>query len=230
MKGSHEHDEQPTGTEEVTSTGVDSFAIIGTGATGGVLVESLRNVGFDNVFLVGLDDIRPIGIPEERKLYLKGTAPTMQDAEALLVPYQMTVFETMDKILGRPSRIFMVVGLNEPFSAGTTLVMLECAHHLLRSAGLESGQRVGIFAMCPPAGEVLSGPAARDVSWLVGKLVELNSQRLFDPLVVGDRSNLCALFDSLSAPVEGTETSDQVDGHPAEIVPPNRFGSSFYEE
>jgi hypothetical protein len=231
-EGLHEHDEQPADTEEVTPVpGADSsFAIIGMGATGGVLVESMLKSGFQNVFLVGSEEITPIDIPHQRKLYLDGSVTTMPEGEALAVRRQMDIYKRFPDILGKPERIFIVSGLGEPFSAGSILVMLECASAFLKKLGHESTQRIGVFAATPTGPELQKPQVAKDVSWLVGKLVELNSQRMFDPLVIGDRSNLCSLFDSLSAPAEEPDDVTEAEQSPAEESAPNGFGSSLYEE
>lgn len=237
MERLFEHNEAPADTEEVTSeSGAGSYAIIGMGATGGVLVESLSKIGFENVLLCGLPaDIEMLQVSPDRMLYLQGQEPkTMQEGELLSANNQLKIFETMKSRLGSPERIFVCVGANEPLSAGSALVLLECAMALLKNSGYESSQRVGIFVAYPTAGEMQVGQVARDAKFLVEKLFELNQRRLFDPLFVGDRSNICSLLDGLSAPAEAP-AEEHVEEQVAAELPlteeqPKVFGSSIYEE
>lgn len=233
LYGQHE---APADTEEVTSnSGAGSYAVIGVGATGGVLVQSLAGVGFDNAILFGLSDIDPIDIPTDRKIHLVGNDPTnMQEGENIAASNLPLIFETMQKKLGRPDRVFLCIGADGKLSAGSTLVMLECVTALLKKCGHESTQRIGVFVAAPTAAEMQFGQVVRDTKFLTEKLLDLNQRRFFDPLIISDRSNICTLLDGLAAPLEDlafddVDATEEAEEEPAEQLP-KKFGSSLYEE
>lgn len=202
-------EESPAGGEEVTASpgGASSFGIVGWGATGGVLVESLCKVGFDNVLLIGNSEIEPIEVPSERKLVLPGATPDdMRKGEKQAVERQLEVYEKMKLFFSSAERIFVCVGADGGASAGSTLVLVETAAKVLFDHGMTSGQRIGVFVAYPTAGELVYTKSVNDARFLVDKLFEFSQKKVIDPLLIADRSNICALFDSLAMPVEQEDT------------------------
>lgn len=196
-------EESPAGGEEVTASpgGASSFGIVGWGATGGVLVESLCRVGFDNVLLIGNSEIEPIEVPSERKLVLPGETPDdMRKGEKQAVDSQLQVYEKMRAFFSQAERIFVCVGADGASSAGSTLVLVETAAKVLFDHGMTSGQRIGVFVAYPTAGELAYSRSVNDARFLVDKLFEFCQKKVIDPLLIADRSNICALFDSLAMP------------------------------
>lgn len=208
-------EESPADGEGVTVSSEGApplFGVVGFGPTGGVVVESLYRLGFDNVLLVGNSDILTIDIPDDMKLVIPGQPPTdMKNGEKQAAEKQMDIYNAMRDRFSKVDRVFVCVGADGAGSAGSTLVMIETAAKVLFDSGKTSGQRIGVIVAYPTAGELAFSKVVNDAKFLVEKLFEFAQKKLIDPLIVTDRANICSLIDGIAAPAEAVavETNDE---------------------
>ena len=180
------------------------FAIVGIGQGGSRIAETFWKMGYRRVAVMNtaIQDLKPIKIPQENKLLLGGGGAGKNPAvaEKIFEDHREDVLDFLKKLFkGGFDRILICAGAGGGTGAGGTPVVIDIAHDLCESMGIEGDgmdTKVGAVVALPTRAE---GSRVRtNATDTARKLVNFIQGGTLSPLVILDNERIKQLYSKLS--------------------------------
>ena len=181
-----------------------NFAIVGVGQGGSRLAETFYNLGYRRVCVINTapQDLATIKLPDNNKLLIggKGAGKNPEKAEAIFRERREDIFDFLkNNFGGNYDRVLVCVGTGGGTGAGGSAVVIEVAHDLSESLGVEKRgepSRIGAVLALPTKAE--GAKVHGNSKDTVDKILELKKIGALTPLIVLDNEKIRQMYPNLS--------------------------------
>ena len=181
-----------------------NFAIVGVGQGGSRLAETFYNLGYRRVCVINTapQDLASIKMPDSNKLLIggKGAGKDPSKAEAIFRERREDIHDFLkNNFGGNYDRVLVCVGTGGGTGAGGATVVVEVAHDLSESLGIEKRgepSRVGAVLALPTKAE--GARVAMNSKDTLGKIIDLKKMGALTPLIILDNEKIRQMYPNLS--------------------------------
>ena len=184
--------------------GAFNFAIVGVGQGGSRLAETFYNLGYRRVCVINTapQDLATIKMPDNNKLLIggKGAGKDPKKAESIFRDRREDIFDFLkNNFGGNYDRVLVCVGTGGGTGAGGSSVVIEVAHDLSESLGIEKRgepSRIGAVLALPTKAEGIR--VHKNSKETVDKILELKKIGALTPLIILDNEKIRQMYPNLS--------------------------------
>ena len=184
--------------------GAFNFAIVGVGQGGSRLAETFYNLGYRRVCVINTapQDLATIKMPDNNKLLIggKGAGKDPKKAESIFRDRREDIFDFLkNNFGGNYDRVLVCVGTGGGTGAGGSSVVIEVAHDLSESLGVEKRgepSRIGAVLALPTKAE--GAKVHKNSKETVDKILELKKMGALTPLIILDNEKIRQMYPNLS--------------------------------
>ena len=184
--------------------GAFNFAIVGVGQGGSRLAETFYNLGYRRVCVINTapQDLATIKMPDNSKLLIggKGAGKDPKKAESIFRERREDIFDFLkNNFGGNYDRVLVCVGTGGGTGAGGSSVVVEVAHDLSESLGIEKRgepSRIGAVLALPTKAEGIR--VHKNSKETVDKILELKKIGALTPLIILDNEKIRQMYPNLS--------------------------------
>jgi len=181
-----------------------NFAIVGIGQGGSRLAETFWNLGYRRVCVINTapQDLATIKMPDSNKLLIggKGAGKDPSKAEAIFRDRREDIFDFLkNNFGGNYDRVLVCVGTGGGTGAGGSVVVIEVAHDLSESLGVEKRgkpSRIGAMLALPTKAE--GARVHGNSKDTLDKILELKKIGALTPLIILDNEKIRQMYPNLS--------------------------------
>jgi cell division GTPase FtsZ len=181
-----------------------NFAIVGVGQGGSRLAETFYNLGYRRVCVINTapQDLATIKMPDNNKLLIggKGAGKDPKKAETIFRERREDIFDFLkNNFGGNYDRVLVCVGTGGGTGAGGSTVVIEVAHDLSESLGIEKRgepSKIGAVLALPTKAEGIR--VHKNSKETVDKILELKKIGALTPLIVLDNEKIRQMYPNLS--------------------------------
>jgi cell division GTPase FtsZ len=181
-----------------------NFAIVGVGQGGSRLAETFYNLGYRRVCVINTapQDLATIKMPDNSKLLIggKGAGKDPKKAESIFRERREDIFDFLkNNFGGNYDRVLVCVGTGGGTGAGGSTVVIEVAHDLSESLGIEKRgepSRIGAVLALPTKAEGIR--VHKNSKETVDKILELKKIGALTPLIILDNEKIRQMYPNLS--------------------------------
>ncbi len=185
--------------------GAYRLAIVGAGQGGSRLAETFWKLGYRRVCVVNTakQDMAAIDIPEDRKLLIgeEGAGKNIKVAQKLAQDRYEDILDFLRRgFKGGYDRLLICVGAGGGTGAGSIGVLLNVAHALSITLGIEGDKhdgKVGVLVALPTRaeGKKVNANASKTLKGLLKATIE---KKLITPLVILDNERIKSIYPGLA--------------------------------
>lgn len=181
------------------------FAIVGVGQGGSRIAETFWKLGYRRVSVINTasQDLKSINIPEENKLLLGSTGGAGKNREKAKSIFEDSREDILDflknSFRGGFDRVLVCIGAGGGTGAGGGPVVVEVAHDLCQSFGVEESDyqaKVGAIVALPTKAE--GSKVRQNAKETAESLVKSCSNATLSPLVILDNERIKQIYPKLS--------------------------------
>jgi cell division GTPase FtsZ len=181
-----------------------NFAIVGVGQGGSRLAETFYSLGYRRVCVINTapQDLATIKMPDNNKLLIggKGAGKDPKKAETIFRERREDIFDFLkNNFGGNYDRVLVCVGTGGGTGAGGSTVVIEVAHDLSESLGIEKRgepSKIGAVLALPTKAEGIR--VHKNSKETVDKILELKKIGALTPLIVLDNEKIRQMYPNLS--------------------------------
>ena len=198
-------DEIEANTVDDIFDGAFKFAIIGIGQGGSRIAQTFWDLGYRRVVVINTakQDLEPIAVPSENKLLIGGDGAGKQPevAEEIFKAHREDILDFLKRSFGEEfDRVLVCAGAGGGTGAGGTSVVIEVAHDLCESLGVETkgegeSAKVGAIIALPSKAE--GARVAKNTKRTMKKVLEFKDLGALTPLVILDNEKIKQIYPKL---------------------------------
>jgi len=198
-------EEVEANTVDDTFEGAFKFAVIGIGQGGSRIAQTFWNLGYRRVAVINTakQDLEPIAVPSENKLLIGGDGAGKQPevAEEIFKAHREDILDFLKRTFGEEfDRILVCAGAGGGTGAGGTSVVIEVAHDLCESLGVETkgegeSAKVGAIIALPSKAE--GARVAKNTKRTMKKVLEFKDLGALTPVVILDNEKIKQIYPKL---------------------------------
>ena len=195
-------EEVETNTVDDEFEGAFKFAVVGIGQGGSRIAQTFWDLGYRRVAVINTakQDLDPIAIPTENKLLIGGDGAGKNPAlaEEIFNTHREDILDFLKRTFGEEfDRVLVCAGTGGGTGAGGCSVVIEIAHDLCESLGVEtrgegSTAKVGAIVALPSKSE--GNRVAANTDRTMRKIIELKELGALTPLVVLDNEKIKQIY------------------------------------
>jgi len=184
--------------------GAYKFAIVGVGQGGSRVAQTFWNLGYRRVAIINTakQDLDPIDMPSENKLLIggDGAGKKPEVAEEIFNAHREDILDFLKRTFGDEfDRVLVCAGAGGGTGAGGCSVVIEVAHDLCESLGVETrGEgtaKVGAIVALPSKAE--GARVASNTKRTMDKVLEFKNLGALTPLVILDNEKIKQIYPRL---------------------------------
>tara|TARA_R100000005_G_C4980401_1_gene190301 strand:+ start:25 stop:1329 length:1305 start_codon:yes stop_codon:yes gene_type:complete len=199
-------DDEPEGNSiEDEFEGAYKFAVVGVGQGGSRIAQTFWNLGYRRVAIINTakQDLDPIDMPTENKLLIggDGAGKKPEIAEEIFNAHREDILDFLKRTFGDEfDRVLVCAGAGGGTGAGGCSVVIEVAHDLCESLGVEtrgegSVAKVGAIVALPSKAE--GNRVASNTKRTMDKVLNLKNLGALTPLVILDNEKIKQIYPKL---------------------------------
>jgi len=198
-------EEEDSNTIEDEFEGAYKFAVVGVGQGGSRLAQTFWSLGYRRVAIINTakQDLDPIDMPTENKLLVggDGAGKKPEIAEEIFNAHREDILDFLKRTFGDEfDRVLVCAGAGGGTGAGGCSVVIEIAHDLCESLGVEtrgegSIAKVGAIVALPSKAE--GNRVASNTKRTMQKVLELKELGALTPLVLLDNERIKQIYPKL---------------------------------
>jgi len=198
-------EQEPEKTIEDEFSAAYKFAIVGVGQGGSKLAETFWKLGYRRVAVINTaaQDLKSINVPEENKMLIGTTGGAGKNREKARAIFESNREDILDflknSFKGGFERVLVCVGAGGGTGAGGGPIVIEVAHDLCESFGIESSDyqaKVGAIIALPTKAE--GSKVKQNAQETAEALIKSCSDSTLSPLVILDNEKIKQIYPRLS--------------------------------
>lgn len=185
--------------------GAFKFAIVGVGQGGSRIAQTFWDLGYRRVAIINTarQDLEPIAIPSENKLLIggDGAGKRPEVGEEIFDAHREDILDFLKRTFGEEfDRVLVCAGAGGGTGAGGTSIIIEVAHDLCESLGVETkgegeSAKVGAIIALPSKAE--GTRVAKNTERTMKKVLEFKDLGALTPLIILDNEKIKQIYPKL---------------------------------
>ena len=185
--------------------GAYKFAIVGVGQGGSRIAKTFWDLGYRRVAIINTakQDLDPIDMPTENKLLIggDGAGKRPEIAEQIFNEHREDILDFLKRTFGDEfDRILVCAGAGGGTGAGGCSVVIEVAHDLCESLGVETkgeGQSAKVGAIVALPSKAEGNRVGENTKRTMSKVLDFKNLGALTPLVILDNEKIKQIYPKL---------------------------------